>query len=48
MCRTPQNVTIEPIMPDTNDIFRKKVAKRFSKKVWEPQNFMKKWGKKKL
>jgi hypothetical protein len=46
MCRTPQKVTIEPIKPYTNDVFREKVAKSFSKKVWEPQNFMKKWGKK--
>jgi hypothetical protein len=34
-------------MPYTNvDIFREKGAKRFSKKVWEPLNFMKKWVKK--
>jgi hypothetical protein len=37
----------EPIMPSTNvDIFREKRAKSFSKKVWEPLNFMKKWVKK--
>jgi hypothetical protein len=34
---------IEPIMPYTNvEIFREKEAKTFSKKVWEPLNFMKK------
>jgi hypothetical protein len=34
-------------MPYTNvDIFREKGAKSFSKKVWEPLNFMKKWVKK--
>jgi hypothetical protein len=43
--RTPQYVTIELIMPYTNvDIFREKGAKIFSKKVWEPLNFMKKCG----
>jgi hypothetical protein len=42
------NRTIEPIMPFTNvDIFREKGAKSFSKKVWEPLNFMKKMGQKK-
>jgi hypothetical protein len=36
-----------PIIPYTNvDIFREKWAKSFSKKVSEPQNFMKKWVKK--
>jgi hypothetical protein len=45
--RTPQYVTIEPIMPYTNaDIFREKRDKSFSKKVWESLNFMKKWVKK--
>jgi hypothetical protein len=44
--RTPQEVTMEPIMPYTNvDIFRKKGTKSFLKKVWEPLNFMKKWVK---
>jgi hypothetical protein len=34
-------------MPYTNvDIFREKWAKSFSKKVWEPLNFMKKFSKK--
>jgi hypothetical protein len=34
-------------MPFTNvDIFREKGAKSFSKKVWEPLNFMKKMGQK--
>jgi hypothetical protein len=34
-------------MPYTNvDIFREKGAKSFSKKVWEPLNFMKKCVKK--
>jgi hypothetical protein len=28
------------------DIFREKGAQSFSKKVWEPLNFMKKWVKK--
>jgi hypothetical protein len=46
--RTPQEVTIEPIMPYTNvDIFREKGATSFSKKVWKPLNFMKKIGQKK-
>jgi hypothetical protein len=46
--RTPQKVTIEPIMPYTNvGIFREKGTKSFSQKVWEPLNFMKKWLKKK-
>jgi hypothetical protein len=37
---------IEPIMPYKNvDIFREKWPKNFSKKVWEPLNFMKKWVK---
>jgi hypothetical protein len=41
--RIPQKVTIEPIMPYTNiDIFREKGVQIFSKKVWEPLNFMKK------
>jgi hypothetical protein len=45
--RTPQKVTIGPIIPYTNvDIFREKGAKGFSKKVWEPLNLMKKWFKK--
>jgi hypothetical protein len=40
--RTPQYVTIEPIMSYTNvDIFREKGTKIFSKEVWEPLNFMK-------
>jgi hypothetical protein len=31
-------------MPYTNvDIFREKGVKSFSKKVWEPLNFMRKW-----
>jgi hypothetical protein len=35
------------MMPYTNvDIFREKRGKTFSKKVWEPLNFMKKWVKK--
>jgi hypothetical protein len=35
--RTPQKVTIEPMMTYTNvDIFREKGAQSFSKKVWEP------------
>jgi hypothetical protein len=29
------------------DIFREKGAKSFSKKVWEPLNFVKKWVKNK-
>jgi hypothetical protein len=34
-------------MPYTNvDIFGEKGGKSFSKKVWEPLNFMKKWVKK--
>jgi hypothetical protein len=34
-------------MPYTNvDIFREKGDKIFSKKDWEPLNFMKKWVKK--
>jgi hypothetical protein len=34
-------------MPYTDvDIFREKRGKSFSKKVWEPLNFMKKWVKK--
>jgi hypothetical protein len=34
--RTPQLVTIEPVMPHTNvDLFREKGAKSFPKKVWE-------------
>jgi hypothetical protein len=34
-------------MPYTNvDIFRGEGANIFSKKVWEPLNFMKKWVKK--
>jgi hypothetical protein len=46
--RTPQKITIEPIMPYTNvDIYREKGAKSFSKKVWESLNFMKKWVKNK-
>jgi hypothetical protein len=37
--RTPQKVTIEPIMPYTNvDIFREKGSTSFSKKVLELQN----------
>jgi hypothetical protein len=45
--KTPQYVTIEPIMPYTDVyIFREKGAKSFSKKVWEPLNFLKKWVKK--
>jgi hypothetical protein len=45
--RTPQLVTIEPIMPCTNvNIFQEKGATSFSKKVWEPLNFMKKGLKK--
>jgi hypothetical protein len=46
--RTPQTVTIEPMMPYTNvDILREKGAQSFSKKVWEPLNFMEKWVKNK-
>jgi hypothetical protein len=38
--RTPQKVTIDPLMHHTNvDIFREKGAKRFSKKVWAPLNY---------
>jgi hypothetical protein len=45
--RTPQYVTIEPIISYTNvDIFPEKEAKSFSKKVWESLNFMKKGVKK--
>jgi hypothetical protein len=34
-------------MPHTNvDIFQEKGTKHFSKKVWEPLNFMKKMGQK--
>jgi hypothetical protein len=34
-------------MPYTNvNVFREKRGKTFSKKVWEPLNFMKKWVKK--
>jgi hypothetical protein len=45
--RTSQKVTIEPMVPYTNvDIFREKGAKRFSKKIWGPLNFMKKIVKK--
>jgi hypothetical protein len=41
--RTPQKVTIDPMMPYTNvDIFREKGAQSFSKKVWVPLNFMEK------
>jgi hypothetical protein len=33
-------------MPNTSvDIFREKGVKSFSKKIWEPLNFMKKWVK---
>jgi hypothetical protein len=36
------------MMPYTNvDIFREKGAQSFSKKVWEPLNFIKKWVKNK-
>jgi hypothetical protein len=46
--RTPQKVTIEPMMPYTNvDIFREKGAQSFPKKVWEPLNFIEKWVKNK-
>jgi hypothetical protein len=46
--KTPQKVTIEPMMPYTNvDIFREKWAQSFSKKVWEPLNFIEKWVKNK-
>jgi hypothetical protein len=39
--RTPRKVTIEPMMPYTNvDIFREKGVQSFSKKVWEPLNFI--------
>jgi hypothetical protein len=39
--RTPRKVTIEPMMPYTNvDIFREKGTQSFSKKVWEPPNFI--------
>jgi hypothetical protein len=42
-------VTIEPIMPYKKvDIFREKGGKSFSKKVWEPQNCMKKMGQNKI
>jgi hypothetical protein len=35
------------MMPYTNvDIFREKGAQSFSKKVWEPLNFIKKMGQK--
>jgi hypothetical protein len=38
--RTPQWITIEPIMPYTNvDIFREKGAKSFSKKSFEAAEF---------
>jgi hypothetical protein len=34
-------------MSHTNvDIFREKGAKSFTKRIWEPLNFMKKMGKK--
>jgi hypothetical protein len=34
-------------MSHTNvDIFREKGAKSFTKRIWEPLNFMKKWVKK--
>jgi hypothetical protein len=46
--RTPQKVTIEPLMPYTNlDIFREKGAQIKKKKNWEPLNFMEKWVKNK-
>jgi hypothetical protein len=39
--RTPQKIMIEQIMHYTNvDIFRKKGAESFSKKVWESLNFI--------
>jgi hypothetical protein len=45
--RTSQYVTFEPIMPYTNaDTFREKRTKSFSKKGWEPLNFVKKMDQK--
>jgi hypothetical protein len=47
--KTPQKVTIQPIMPYTNiDIFREKGAKSFSKQNLGATEFYKKMNKKKL
>jgi hypothetical protein len=45
--RTPQKVTIEPMMPYTNvDIFREKGGSKFSKKSLGATEFYRKMGQK--